>query len=58
MEQALAESIAPRRFNLLLLGTFAFVAVVLAMLGVYGVVVLATDVRSERSGRSSAEVPA
>ena len=28
MEQALAESIAPRRFNLLLLGTFAIVALV------------------------------
>ena len=33
MEQALSGSIAPRRFNLLLLGTFALVALVLAVVG-------------------------
>ena len=38
LEQALADSIAPRRFNLLLLGTFAASALVLASIGIYGVI--------------------
>jgi putative ABC transport system permease protein len=50
MEQSLAESIAPRRFNLLLLGTFAFVAAFLAMLGVYGVVSHAVAERTHEIG--------
>ena len=50
MEQALAESIAPRRFNLLLLGTFALVALVLAVLGVYGVVSYAVAERTQEIG--------
>jgi putative ABC transport system permease protein len=50
MEQALAESIAPRRFNLLLLGTFALVAIVLAVLGVYGVVAYAVAERTQEIG--------
>ena len=33
LEQALAESITPRRFNLILLGTFAAAAVMLALIG-------------------------
>ncbi len=37
LEQALADSIAPRRLNLFLLGTFAIAALVLAMIGTYGV---------------------
>lgn len=36
MEQALADSIAPRRFNLFLLGAFAVAALLLALIGVYG----------------------
>jgi putative ABC transport system permease protein len=50
MEQALVESIAPRRFNLLLLGTFALVALTLASLGVYGTVSYAVAERTHEIG--------
>jgi len=37
MEERLARSLAPQRFHLLLVGTFAGIAIVLAAMGVYGV---------------------
>jgi putative ABC transport system permease protein len=38
MDQRLAASVAPRRFNLLLLASFALLAMLLAGVGIYGVV--------------------
>ena len=37
MNQLVAESVAPRRFNMMLLGIFAAVALVLAAVGIFGV---------------------
>src|SRR5262249_8327697 len=38
MEQAVSESEAPRRFNTVLIASFAIAAVVLAILGIYSVI--------------------
>jgi predicted permease len=38
MEQAVSQSEAPRRFNTVLIGSFAFAAVLLAILGIYSVI--------------------
>ena len=50
LEQALADTIVPRRFNLFLLSAFAMAAVSLALIGVYGVIAYAVAQRTHEIG--------
>ena len=50
LEQALAESIAPRRLNLFMFSTFAAAAMFVAMIGVYGVMACSVTQRVHEIG--------
>jgi putative ABC transport system permease protein len=50
MEDRLSNSIAPQRFNALMLGVFASFALLLAIIGIYGVVAFAAEHRRHEMG--------
>jgi putative ABC transport system permease protein len=50
VETVLTDSIAPRRFTMFLLGTFAAAALVLALVGIYRVIACSVALRTQEIG--------